>query len=597
MNHSLDKIRNFCIIAHIDHGKSTLADRLLEYTGTIEKRKMRSQILDQMDIEQERGITIKLTPARMEYQGYTLNLIDTPGHVDFAYEVSRSLAAVEGALLLVDATQGIQAQTIANTYLALEHNLTIIPVINKIDLPAAQPEKVSQEICTAFGFKPEEILTVSAKTGQNIDQLTQAIINQIPSPQGNDQASTQALIFDSKYDSYLGVIAYIRVVNGEISQTDTIKLLATSHQTEISQLGFLRPQYQPEKILHTGEIGYIATGLKSVGECRVGDTMTTLARPTSQALPGYSEIPPKVFAGIYCEEGKEYQTLKDAVEKLSLNDASFTFQPEMSPALGPGFRCGFLGLLHIEIIKERLSREFDLNVILTTPTVNYRLQLNDNTVITIKNPVELPDPATIKTIEEPWTKTEIITPNQYIGSIIEMTKKHRGIYTNNQFLGENRSMLLFEIPLSELITDYYDQLKSISQGYASLNYDITGYRIEDLVKLNIIINNEIIESLSLIVHRQKAEYLGRHITKKLKDIIPRQQIKIPIQAAIGTKIIAREDIPALKKDVTGYLYGGDITRKRKLWEKQKKGKKRMQKFGKVEIPQDTFIQIIKRDNE
>lgn len=597
MIYSLDKIRNFCIIAHIDHGKSTLADRLLEITGTIEKRKMRSQILDQMDIEQERGITIKLTPARMEYQGYILNLIDTPGHVDFAYEVSRSLAAVEGALLLVDATQGIQAQTIANTYLALDHNLTIIPVINKIDLPAAQPEKVSQEICTAFGFKPEEIILVSAKTGENVKMLLQTIIQKIPCPTGHNDQPTQALIFDSKYDSYLGVIAYVRIMSGQINRSNIIKLLATEHQTDISQLGFLRPQYEEQPQLNTGEIGYVATGLKSVGECRVGDTMTTINNPSITALPGYSEIPPKVFAGIYCEEGKEYQTLKDAVEKLSLNDASFTFQPEMSPALGPGFRCGFLGLLHIEIIKERLSREFDLNVILTTPTVNYRITLNDNSQITIKNPVELPDATNIKLIEEPWTKTEIITPNQYIGAIIEMTKKHRGNYINNQFLGENRSMLSFEIPLSELITDYYDQLKSISQGYASLNYELTGYRPEDLIKLNIIVNDDIVESLSLIVHRQKAEYLGRHITKKLKEIIPRQQIKIPIQAAIGTKIIAREDIPALKKDVTGYLYGGDISRKRKLWEKQKKGKKRMQKFGKVEIPQDAFIQIIKRDNE
>jgi GTP-binding protein LepA len=589
-------IRNFCIIAHIDHGKSTLADRLLEITGTVEKRRMKEQTLDQMDLERERGITIKLTPARMLYQNYILNLIDTPGHVDFAYEVSRSLAAVEGAILLVDASQGIQAQTLANTYAALENNLTIIPVLNKIDLPAANPVKVTQELVQTFGFKPEEILQVSAKTGANVENLLQAIIDRIPAPAGQADQPTQALIFDSKYDSYLGVIAFVRLVNGAIKQNETIKLLASDHNTTITQLGYLTPEYQPQQEIKTGEIGYLATGLKSVGECRVGDTITTLGHPSNTPLPGYQQIPPKVFAGIYCHEGENYQNLKEALEKLSLNDASLTFQPENSPALGPGFRCGFLGLLHIEIVKERLSREFNLQTILTTPTVNYIVHRTDGQTYTIKNPIELPDPEVISSIEEPWTRTEIITPNEYIGNIIEMTKKHRGEYHNNQFLGENRSMLIFDIPLSELITDYYDQLKSQSQGYASLNYDITGFRTEDLVKLNIIVNQDTIESLSLIVHRQKAEGLGRRIVGKLRDIIPRQMIKIPLQAAIGTKIIARETIPALKKDVTGYLYGGDITRKRKLWEKQKKGKKKMQQLGKVEIPQDAFIKIIKRDD-
>jgi GTP-binding protein LepA len=597
MSSDQSKIRNFCIIAHIDHGKSTLADRMLEITQTVEHRKMKSQMLDLMDLEQERGITIKLTPVRMIYQDYILNLIDTPGHVDFAYEVSRSLAAVEGAILLVDATQGIQAQTVSNTYAAIEHNLHIIPVMNKIDLPAAQPEKVADEICQTFGFKRDEILQVSAKTGANVDALLQHIIKTIPSPQGNPDAPTQALIFDSKYDSYLGVITYLRVVNGSIHKNDTIRLITANQQTEIPQIGYLLPQYSPQTSILTGEIGYIATGLKSVGDAKVGDTITTIKNQAVTALPGYKEIPPKVFAGIYCEEGDEYLTLKDAVEKLSLNDASFTFQSEMSPALGPGFRCGFLGLLHIEIIKERLLREFNLNVILTTPTVNYIIHKTDKTDIKIKNPSEMPDPAEIISIEEPWTTTEIITPNEYLGNIMEMTKKHRGIYKDTITMGQNRSLLKFDIPLSELITDFYDQLKSLSQGYASMNYEITGYRTEDLVKLNLIVNGEIVESLSLIVHQTKAEYLGRQITAKLKKIIPRQLIKIPIQAAIGTKIIARENIPALKKDVTGYLYGGDISRKRKLWEKQKKGKKKMQSMGKVEIPKDAFIKIIRREDD
>lgn len=597
MSPDQSKIRNFCIIAHIDHGKSTLADRMLEITQTVEHRKMKSQMLDLMDLEQERGITIKLTPVRMLYKDYILNLIDTPGHVDFAYEVSRSLAAVEGAILLVDATQGIQAQTVSNTYAAIEHDLHIIPVLNKIDLPAAEPQKVTDEICQTFGFRPEEILQVSAKTGANVDKLISHIINTIPAPQGDPDAPTQALIFDSKYDSYLGVITYIRVVNGAIDQKDTIKLISTKHQTEISQLGYLLPQYLKQSNINTGEIGYIATGLKSVGEAKVGDTITTMKNPSPKGLPGYKEIPPKVFAGIYCEEGDEYVSLKDAVEKLSLNDASFTFQTEMSPALGPGFRCGFLGLLHIEIIKERLQREFDLNVILTTPTVNYIIHKTDGNEIKIKNPSEMPDPAEIESIEEPWTLTEIITPNEYLGNIMEMTKKHRGVYKDTVVMGQNRSLLKFAIPLSELITDFYDQLKSLSQGYASMNYEITGYQTEDLVKLNILVNGDIAESLSLIVHQTKAEYLGRQIATKLKKIIPRQLIKIPIQAAIGSKIIARETIPALKKDVTGYLYGGDISRKRKLWEKQKKGKKKMQSIGKVEIPKDAFIKIIKREDD
>ncbi|HPN67500.1 MAG TPA: translation elongation factor 4 [bacterium] len=592
---SLTHIRNFCIIAHIDHGKSTLADRLLEITQTVDQRKLRSQMLDMMDLEQERGITIKLTPVRMQYQNYVLNLIDTPGHVDFAYEVSRSLAAVEGAILLVDATQGIQAQTVSNTYAAIEHNLTIIPVLNKIDLPAAQPEKVSREICQTFGFKPSEIIQVSAKTGANVPALLTKIINDIPAPIGQTDAPTQALIFDSKYDSYLGVIVYVRVINGQISGHDQIKLITTDHQSDISQLGYLLPQYSKQNIIKTGEIGYIATGLKSVGEAKVGDTITTTRNPSTIALPGYKEIPPKVFAGVYCEEGDEYSSLKDAVEKLSLNDASFTFQPEMSPALGPGFRCGFLGLLHIEIIKERLLREFNLNVILTTPTVNYIITDTTGQKTKIKNPSEMPPSSDIASIEEPWTTTEIITPNEYLGNIMDMIKKHRGQYKNTQVLSENRSLLIFDIPLSELITDFYDQLKSFSQGYASMNYEIIGWRTEDLVKLNVIVNEEIVESLSLVVHRSKADTIGRRICEKLKEIIPRQLIKIPIQAAIDSKIIARETIPALKKDVTGYLYGGDISRKRKLWEKQKKGKKKMQSLGKVEIPKDAFIKIIKRD--
>jgi len=596
MNKQLNNIRNFCIIAHIDHGKSTLADRLLELTKSVEERKMKKQMLDLMDLEQERGITIKLTPTRMKYQDYILNLIDTPGHVDFAYEVSRSLAAVEGAILLVDATQGIQAQTVANTYAALDNNLTIIPVINKIDLPAADVPRVTDEICQTFGFKPEEIISVSAKTGENVDQLLEKIIAEIPPATGSANNPTQALIFDSKYDSYLGVIAFVRILEGEISKSNRVRLMATNHETEITQLGYFVPSLLPQEKINTGEIGYIATGLKSLEECRVGDTITTVKNPASQALPGYAEIPPKVFAGIYNQEGGDYQALKEAIGKLSLNDASFTFQPENSPALGPGFRCGFLGLLHIEIIQERLRREFDQEIILTTPTVNYHIVKTNGDKITIKNPVEMPDASEIESIEEPWTKTEIITPNDYIGNIMEITKKHRGNYINTQFLGPNRSMLIFDIPLSELITDFYDQLKSVSQGYASMNYDITNYRAEDLIKLNILINGEIVESFSQIVHRAKADYIGRQLVARLKDIIPRHQFKIPLQAAIGTKIIARETLPALKKDVTGYLYGGDITRKRKLWEKQKKGKKKMEAIGKVDIPQDAFIRIMKKED-
>ncbi|MBU0648244.1 translation elongation factor 4, partial [Patescibacteria group bacterium] len=561
----------------------------------VEKRKISKQMLDTMDLEQERGITIKLTPARMQYQDYTLNLIDTPGHVDFAYEVSRSLAAVEGAILLVDASQGIQAQTVANTYAAVEHNLTIIPVLNKIDLPAARPAEIADEINQTFGFKAKEIIQVSAKTGQNIDQLLEKIINQFPAPKGDPQKPTQALIFDSKYDPYLGVIAFVRVVNGQIHKNDTIKLISSNHKTQISQIGHLLPGYLPKDQLYTGEIGYIATGLKSVTECRVGDTITIANNPSPTALPGYKDIPPKVFAGIYCEEGQEYSELKDAVEKLGLNDASFTFEPEMSAALGPGFRCGFLGLLHIEIIKERLKREFNLDVILTTPTVNYTIKKSNGQIVTIKNPGEMPDPSEIIEISEPWTKTEIITPNQYIGNIMEITKKHRGIYKDTQFMGKDRSMLVFEIPLSELITDYYDQLKSTTQGYGSMNYEIFANRPGDLIKLNILVNSEPVESLAIITDRQKAESMGRQIVSKLKEIIPRQMIKIPIQAAIGSKIIARETIPAMRKDVTGYLYGGDVTRKRKLLEKQKKGKKKMESLGKVEIPKDAFIQIIKRE--
>jgi len=593
---ALNHIRNFCIIAHIDHGKSTLADRLLEITQSVDKRKMKKQMLDLMDLEQERGITIKLTPTRMKYQDYILNLIDTPGHVDFAYEVSRSLAAVEGAILLVDATQGIQAQTVANTYAAIENNLTIIPVINKIDLPASDVPRVTEEICQTFGFKPEEIISISAKTGQNVDQLITKIINEIPAPTGSADLPTRALIFDSKYDSYLGVIAFVRVLDGMIGKSDIIKLMATDHQTEITQLGYFVPNLLPQEKIMTGEIGYIATGLKSLDQCRVGDTITSAKNPSTQPLPGYKEIPPKVFAGIYNQDGGDYQTLKESIGKLALNDASFTFQPENSPALGPGFRCGFLGLLHIEIIQERLRREFNQEIILTTPTVNYHINLTSGNRLTIKNPVEMPDASEIASIEEPWTKTEIITPNEYIGNIMEITKKHRGSYQTTQFLGSNRSMLIFNIPLSELITDFYDQLKSVSQGYASMNYEITDYRAEDLIKLNIMVNNEIVESFSQIVHRSQADRIGRQIVNRLKDIIPRHQFKIPLQAAIGTKIIARETIPAMKKDVTGYLYGGDITRKRKLWEKQKKGKKRMESVGKVDIPQDAFIRIIKKDD-
>lgn len=598
-------IRNFCIIAHIDHGKSTLADRFLEITQTIAKRDMKhGQLLDTMDLEQERGITIKLQPVRMDwsYQGedYILNLIDTPGHVDFSYEVSRSLAACEGAILVVDATQGIEAQTLANCYLALDHDLEIIPVLNKIDLPSADVDKRAQEIEDSLGIAKEEVLSVSAKEGTNVESVLAKVVEKVPAPKHSaDDDELKALIFDSVYDPYKGVVAYIRLQSGSIKKGERVRFLNTKKEIEVLEVGYFKPKYAPTKVLHSGEVGYIVTGLKSVGEAKVGDTVWAPGKQMveiskAQPLPGYHEVRPFVFAGVFCTESDDYPLLRDALDKLKMNDSALSFEPEQSGALGHGFRCGFLGLLHMEIVQERLEREYDLDLIVTAPSVSYKVNMTADGQKTIASPAELPDPNYIESIEEPWVKVEILVPKDHVGAIMTLCSEKRGISKDMQYLDENRVLMTFEIPLASIVIDFYDQLKSVSSGYASMNYEYLDYRIGNLVKLDIMVAGEKIDALALIVHRDNAFYVGRDLVKRLKELIPRANFVIPIQAAIGGKIVARETISAYRKDVTAKLYGGDVTRKNKLLKKQKAGKKRMKQMGKVQLPQEAFLAVLKK---
>ena len=605
-----DNIRNFCIIAHIDHGKSTLADRLLQATNTVDARDMVEQVLDSMDLERERGITIKAQAVRMSYtaadgQVYQLNLIDTPGHVDFSYEVSRSLAACEGALLIVDATQGIQAQTLANVYLAMEHDLEIIPVVNKIDLDIAEPERVSLEVQQAFGFNPDEVHMVSAKSGQGIDELLQSIVDRVPSPKGESDSPLRALIFDSKYDPYKGVVAYVRVLDGEVSSRGKIRVMSADKESEILEVGYFQPGPTKSTSLKRGEVGYVATGLKSVGDAPVGDTLTMAARPASEPLTGYETLKPMVFAGLYPADGEEYLALREALEKLQLNDAALTFTPESSLALGTGFRCGFLGLLHMDIVQERLEREYDVDLLATSPSVAYNILLTDGSEIEIESPAKLPQPQRIEDYREPWLDISIITPAAYIGPIMELVQTRRGIFNKMEYLqygnsvvgagdgGDARVLLEYEVPLAEVLMDFYDQLKAKTSGYASMDYALSGYRSGDLVKLDILVAGEPVDALSIMIHRSEAARQGRALVDKLKELIPRQMFEVPIQAAIGNRIIARENIRALRKNVLAKCYGGDVSRKRKLLEKQAEGKKRMKRVGTVEIPQEAFLSILK----
>ncbi len=587
------KIRNFCIIAHIDHGKSTLADRMLEITGTISKREMKDQLLDQMDIERERGITIKLTPVRMNYQDYELNLIDTPGHVDFTYEVSRSLYAVEGAILLVDASQGIQAQTLANLYLALDANLVIIPVLNKVDLPAAQPEKVAEEICNLLGCDKSEILKVSGKTGLGVNELLAEVIKRIPPPKITLEKPLRALIFDSVYDEYRGVIAYVRVFDGSVKAGDKIKLVSNNLPVEALEVGHFSPKFIKDSLINSGEIGYIITGLHDVSQCPVGDTIS-LQGEDVEPLPGYKQVKPMVYAGIFCKDGSDFNKLREAIEKLKMNDAALSYEPENSSALGFGFRCGFLGLLHLEIFQERLKREFNLELVVTIPSVVYKVYLSDGTIKDIYNPQEFPDPSRIKYVEEPIMKVDIFSPKNYLGAIMQLATEKRGVYINTEYLDQDLVILHYYVPLTQLIVDFYDRLKSVSSGYASLNYDFYGYEKAEVVKMDILVAEEKIEALSLITYKDTMQQVGKKIVNTLKETLPRQQFVIKLQAAVGGKIIAAERISALRKDVTAHLYGGDWTRRAKLLEKQKKGKKKMMSLGKVDIPTDTFLAVLKK---
>ncbi|MBO9324006.1 MAG: translation elongation factor 4 [Roseiflexus sp.] len=595
-------IRNFSIIAHIDHGKTTLSDRLLEMTGTISERERREQVLDTMDLERERGITIKSKAVRMYYtardgQIYQFNLVDTPGHVDFGFEVGRALAAGEGAILVVDASQGIEAQTLANVYLALENDLTIIPVLNKIDLPGADPDHVAMEIERVLGLPAEEVLRVSAKQGIGIDELLEAIVERIPPPHGQHDRPLRALIFDSHYDPYKGVIAYVRVVDGTLPVGARLRMLGTNAEAEALEVGTFRPQMTPLDRLDTGEVGYVATGLKQIGECQVGDTITLADAPAEIALPGYRPAKPMVFAGLYPVDTNAYADLRDALEKLKLNDAALSFVPEKSVALGSGFRCGFLGLLHMEIVRERLEREYGLDLLITAPSVEYQVLLSNGDVITVDNPSDMPDPGRIESIEEPIMLITIITPTRYIGSIMELVTSKRGVFETMEHLDPQRVALKYKIPLSEIVVDFYDQLKSRTQGYASLDYTLAGYQPADLVKLDILVNGQPVDALSLIVHRDSAYAQGRALVERLRKLIPRQLFEVPIQAAIGSKVIARETIRAMRKDVLAKCYGGDVTRKRKLLEKQKEGKKRMKMVGNVEIPQEAFMAVLSLNAE
>jgi len=628
-------IRNFCIIAHIDHGKSTLADRMLEITGTIQKRDMKEQLLDTMDLERERGITIKLAPVRMRWAHsqtpsiknqhpinnqepnstleleklsgnwgldaensnsvFELNLIDTPGHVDFQYEVSRSLAAVEGAILLVDATQGIEAQTLSVLYSAVDNDLKIIPVVNKIDLPAARPEEISEEIIKILGCQKEEILFASGKTGEGVREILDTIIEKIPAPAGSEDKPLKALIFDSIYDSYRGVVAYLRVFDGSIAKNDSFFLMETKSEGEAIEAGYFSPKFIAESPLSTGEIGYIITGFKSVAEARVGDTVTLKKNPTDSPLPGYKTIQPSVFASIFCTEGDDYPDLKVAIEKLKLNDASLVYEPEQSDALGFGFRCGFLGLLHMDIVRERLEREYNLSLVVSSPTVRYLLTKTSGEELELEKPGDLPEKGTFNEIKEPWIDLDIFTPKEYVGNLMDLVQKKRAVYKNIEYLDDERAIIRYEMPLAEAIIDLYDSLKSVSKGYASMSYEQIDYRVADLEKVDILINLDKVDALSFITHRSKADSEGRRITERLKELIPRQNFEIKIQAAIGAKIIASERISPYRKDVTTGLYGGDITRKNKLLDKQKKGKKKMKSIGRVEVPSDVFIKVLRNE--
>lgn len=597
----IENVRNFCIIAHIDHGKSTLADRLLEKTGTIAKRDMQDQLLDTMDIERERGITIKLNAARMNYtandgRDYVLNLIDTPGHVDFSYEVSRSLAACEGALLIVDATQGVEAQTLANVYLAMEQDLEIIPVINKIDLPSADVEGVRAEIEEILGIDGDMAIPVSAKDGTGVEDVLEAIVKYVPAPEDTSDKPLRALIFDSAYDQYLGTVCYFKVVDGSIKNGDKVRFMATNREFEIVELGYLNPKRVPVKELKTGDVGYLAASIKEITRF-VGDTVTHVDNPATEPLEGYKEALPMVFSGLYPVENDQYADLKEALEKLKLNDSSITFEPETSSALGFGFRCGFLGMLHMEIAQERLEREYGISLVTTAPSVVYKVHKTNGEVIDIDNPANLPDAQYRDYIEEPYVKVDIITPNEFVGSLMELSQSKRGIFKNMQYLDKIRVNLEYDIPLSEVITDFYDQLKSRSKGYASLDYEFCDYRKGDLVKLDIMLAGEVVDALSAIVHKDNAFYVGQKLTTKLKDIIPKQMFEVAIQAAIGGRIIARTNIKAMRKSVLDKCYGGDITRKRKLLEKQKRGKKRMKAVGRVEVPQEAFMAVLSLDEE
>lgn len=590
-----NNIRNFCIIAHIDHGKSTLADRLLELTGTVDKRLMKEQLLDKMDLEREKGITIKLAPVRMQYEGCELNLIDTPGHVDFSYEVSRSLEACEGAILVVDASQGIQAQTLANVYLAMAANLVIIPVLNKIDLPAADVDRVSAEVISLLGCAKEDILMVSAKTGMGVPQVLDTLVEKIPPPRGDDQKPTRALIFDSYYDDYRGVILYVRVVDGQIEKNSQIKMMATDAQGLALEIGALRPGMSPSPKLVAGEIGYVVTNLKSTREAKVGDTITLTKDSAVQALPGYKDVHPFVYAGFFPDSNENYQLLKDAIEKLALSDSALQFTPENSPVLGFGVRIGFLGLLHMDIVKERLEREYGLELVVTNPSTDYQVVLLNDEELDIKSASDLPDPARIKEIREPWIKGEVVVPKDYVGAVIQLVASKRGIHKNLSYVDAQLALVTFEAPLANLLTNFYDQLKSVTSGYGSFNYELDDYRVEDLVRVDFYVAGEKVDSLSIMVHRSEAQGIGREVVGKLKEVIPRQNFQVALQAGIGGKFIAREDLSAYRKDVTTGLYGGDVSRKKKVLAKQAKGKKRMKRFGKVDIPAEAFTVMLKRD--
>ena len=594
----VSRIRNFSIIAHIDHGKSTLADRMLQITGTVAQREMKEQFLDNMELERERGITIKLQAARMNYtaqdgQQYVINLIDTPGHVDFSYEVSRSLAACEGALLVVDSSQGVEAQTLANVYLALENNLEIIPVLNKVDLPSAEPERVAQEIEEVVGLDCSAIIKASAKAGIGIDEILESIVHLVPPPADTIASPLRALIFDSYYDPYRGVIVYFRVMDGKVRKGDRVRLMASGKEYEIDELGVLSPNQIQVQELHAGEVGYIAAAIKAVADARVGDTITLAQAPADQPLPGYTEAKPMVFCGLFPIDADQYEDLRDALQKLELNDAALNYEPETSTAMGFGFRCGFLGLLHMEIVQERLEREYNLDLITTAPSVVYRVTTIDGEVMEIDNPSLLPPPQKREKIEEPYVQLEIFTPETYVGALMELCQGRRGVFKDMRYFTQTRTALIYEVPLAEIVTDFFDRLKSCSRGYASMEYHLIGYRENELVKLDLLVNGDAVDALSTIVHRDKAYGVGRALTEKLKDLIPRHQFKIPIQAAIGSKVIASEHIPALRKDVLAKCYGGDITRKKKLLEKQAKGKKRMKSIGTVDVPQEAFMAVLR----